>query len=657
MKPSRKKRSESFFGVHFDFHASLKTPNIGKRTSPDMIEKMLNAAKPDYVQCDCKGHPGFASYPTNVGTPAPEQGRDSLRIWRDVTERRGVSLYMHYSGVIDKQALKQNPEWARVDEQGQPDTESTSTFGPYVDKLMIPQLKELIDEYSVDGVWVDGECWGAKPDYSPAALETFIRETGIEEVPESPDAPAYFEFLEFNREAFRRYLRHYVDELHQYCPDFELASNWAFSSFMPEPVSADVDFVSGDFILQNSVNNARLEARCLVRQGKPWDIMAWSFSMTFGQVPGQYREKARCAKTAIQLQQEAAIVLALGGGFQVYCPQAKDGAIIEWQLPIIEEVAEFCRKRETFCHRSMPVPQIGLIFSTTSFYRQNSRLFSPWGIDLNPLQGILQCLLEGQNSVEVLMKHQLAGRMADYPLLVFPEWSDLKDSFKKELLEYVENGGNLLIIGSEAAASFEEELEVEWRGDLKTDAVQYLEFEGGLTGLQTPSRDVEIGLRARSFGRLFSANEPTGDWRPAASVVDYGKGRLAAVYFNFGERYCNGATTIARDFLQGLVRELFPEPLVEIDGSHNVEVTVMEKDNRLLINLINTAGPHSDKKRYVFDEIPAIGPLQITIRQKNRPQSLYLQPENKALSFEYTEGLVKLSIESLTIHRILVLET
>jgi hypothetical protein len=34
---------------------------------------------------------------------------------------------------------------------------------------MIPQLKEAIEKYDIDGVWVDGDCWGAEPDYSPAA--------------------------------------------------------------------------------------------------------------------------------------------------------------------------------------------------------------------------------------------------------------------------------------------------------------------------------------------------------------------------------------------------------------------------------------------------------------------------------------------------------
>ena len=85
-----------------------------------------------------------------------------------------------------------------------------------------------------------------------------------------------------NREAFQRYLRHYITEVKRTHPEFQFCSNWAFSDHMPEPVCAPVDFLSGDYSPQDSVNSARFSARYLARQGKPWDLMAWSFA----RVPG-----------------------------------------------------------------------------------------------------------------------------------------------------------------------------------------------------------------------------------------------------------------------------------------------------------------------------------------------------------------------------------
>ena len=83
--PKRLRRSESFFGVHFDFHARDTDTEIGRNVTQEMIERIIERVQPDYIQCDCKGHNGFSSYPTKVGNPAPGFVKDQLRIWRDVT--------------------------------------------------------------------------------------------------------------------------------------------------------------------------------------------------------------------------------------------------------------------------------------------------------------------------------------------------------------------------------------------------------------------------------------------------------------------------------------------------------------------------------------------------------------------------------------------
>ena len=166
MKTKKLKRNESFFGLHFDFHAGDKDKNIGANTTYEMVEKIIKAADPDYIQCDCKGHRGLSSYPTKAGNPAPGVVADALKVWRKATEDNNVAMFLHYSGVQDFEAVAQHPEWACIDENGNPSDKATSLFGDYSDKLLIPQLKELAGEYGADGAWIDGECWGSCRDYS-----------------------------------------------------------------------------------------------------------------------------------------------------------------------------------------------------------------------------------------------------------------------------------------------------------------------------------------------------------------------------------------------------------------------------------------------------------------------------------------------------------
>ncbi len=526
-----------------------------------------------------------------------------------MTAERGVGLYMHYSGVWDSQAIRLHPDWGVVNADGKVNPNATSFFGPYADKLLIPQLRELAGAYGVDGAWVDGECWASAPDYGEAALKAFRETTGIREVPRKPGDPHWFEFLEFNRETFRKYLRRYITEVKKTNPGMQFCSNWAFTDHMPEAVSAPVDWLSGDFTPEDAVNSARLSARYLARQGKPWDLMAWSFITR-----GQRRNGSR-QKSAVQLQREAAVVLACGGGFASYYNQRRDGSVPLEHLPVIAEVAKFCRARQPFCHEAAPVPQIGLLYSTASHYREINGMFHR---ELSRVSGTLQALVESQQVVDVVSEHHLAGRMAEYPLIVVAECDYLEPVFRQELLAYVRNGGNLLLLGPTTASLFASELNVTLEGTPQSKPL-YLACSGTLLPTQDLVQAVRLGDGVQTVGRLHAADDAGSPFQPAASITPFGKGKLAATYFSFSRGYLSNRSPKARAFLNELVRKLFPSPLVEVEGSADVNVTVNGHRGKLAINLVNSSGPHWDTAKPLMDAIPAIGPLEITIRREKKP--------------------------------------
>jgi hypothetical protein len=646
--PARLRRADSFLGVHFDFHAGTDSTAVGARTTRAMIESVIDQVRPDYVQVDCKGHPGLSSYPTKVGHPAPGFAGDQLRLWRDVTAERGVALYVHYSGVWDAEAVKRRPEWAALNADGKRDDRMTSPFGPYVDRLLIPQLQELADVYGIDGAWIDGECWAVKHDYSPEVIDRFRAATGIAEVPRKPAEPHWFEWTEFNRQGFRDYVRHYADALHAHAPAFQVTSNWAFSDHMPEPVRLPLDFLSGDFSLNDSVNSARLAGRCLAGQGTPWDLMAWSFG-------GRFEEGAWTKKSVPQLQREAAIVLALGGGFQAYFTQMRDAAIRTWQVPLMRDVASFARARQPFCHKAAAVPQIALVYAGSAYYRMSPRLFAPYGGELLPMRGILQSLLDAQQAVEITMEHHLRGRMSDYPLIVYPEWATADESFRRELLDYVRSGGALLVVGVKAGRLFDDVSGVSAVGSL-FEGIRWLEHGGQIAALKSVSQRVETTPGVERIGAIHERDDFTRDPSPAATITPLGKGRLAVVWMNLGERYLNGRTLEAREFLAALASRLFPEPIARVTGSRSVDVTLTRLGGRLHVHLVNTAGPHEDADVYAFDEIPAVGPLEIALRLPAAPTRILRQPAGEAMPFTMREGRAVVALPRLAIHDVLVVE-
>ncbi|HOW67591.1 MAG TPA: hypothetical protein P5186_27755 [Candidatus Paceibacterota bacterium] len=643
--PKRRKRAESFFGIHFDFHAGADCTEIGKNTTRAMVEKIIDSAHPDYIQIDCKGHPGLSSYPTQVGNRAPGFVGDPLRIWREVTAERGVALYMHYSGVWDSEVIRQHPDWAVLNADRSTNKNATSFFGPYADRLLIPQLRELAGVYRVDGAWVDGECWASMPDYGDASLAAFRAATGFSSIPRKPGDPHWFEFLEFNRAAFRDYLRHYLTQVRQTHPEMQLCSNWAFTDHMPEQVCAPVDWISGDFSPEDAVNSARFSGRYIARQGKPWDLMAWSFTTTGERLNGSNQ------KPAVQLEREAAIVLALGGGFQSYFTQRRDGSVPDSYLPVIAELAKFCRARQPYCQGSTLVPQIALLYSTASHYREINSMF---GRDLSRLNGTLQALLESQQIVDVVSEHHLADRMKEYPLIIVGECDYLEPTFKQQFVDYVKNGGRLLLVGPQAASLFAIELGVTL--DNGRSESFYLSWEGAMVPTKDQVRLAQLPNKAKPLGTLHASKDSVSSSSPAASIARLGRGRIAATYFSLSRGYLENRSPVMRSFLNELVRQLFPDPIVEVTGSPTVDVTLHRLAGRMAIHLVNTSGAHWDRKNPLMTTIPPVGPIEVSIRTPKRPMRVTLQPGNQSVAFTHGKKLTRFTVPGLDIHRIIVVE-
>ncbi|MCX6225500.1 MAG: hypothetical protein NTV01_12255 [Bacteroidia bacterium] len=622
-------RADSFWGLHFDRHLGLTDSHIGATLTEGMIDSLLNMARPDYIQVDCKGHPGVSSYPTQVGQQAASYDKDPLALIRKVTNAHRAGLYVHYSGVKDLNYVRLHPEQARVQQNGKPDPENTSLWGDYSDKLLIPQLKEIALKYRVDGAWVDGEAWAVEPDFRPDVLAEFKKETGIEMTPEEPkNSKNYRQFLEFNRKKFISYLKYYTGEVHQAAPDFQICSNWAFSGMMPDavPEVIGLNFFSGDYDPSNSLNIANWHARALSGQGIAFDLMAWSFAHDFA-------KGVSIPKTSIQLCQEAAPVISLGGGIQVYFRQNADISFQPAAFRIMKEVADFVIPRRDFCKGITIIPQVALLYSTAAWKDNVDIVYKSTGV--SKIQGILNALLDGQSSVEVLMTHQLKKRLTEYPVVVIPEWKTIEPELEEMLKKYVSDGGNLLIIGASATAGFDELLGVQQK-EAPVKMVRNICLGDRFAAVSEDVRAVECLAGTTELSKLFSSADLRFPAETAATVRSWGKGKVAGVYIDFGASYLINTSPVIRDLMAGIIQQLYPNPIIKIEGTHKVNVVPTAKNGKLLIQLVNTSGDHANSNVKGIDEIPVLTNLKVSVLTKTNPKSVQIQPEGTPLKYMTT---------------------
>jgi hypothetical protein len=631
---SIKKHGDSFFGIHFDFHAGQDSKEIGKNFSDALVDSLLKTVRPDYIQVDCKGGPGISSYPTLVGTPAPGIVKDIYPIWRSLTRKYGMGLFVHYAA-FDQQTIILHPSWAAVGSNGDP-LKSTSMFSPYLDSLFIPQMKELITNYNINGAWIDGES-GVDVDYSPKAIAAYKKETGSTIIPYKREDPDYQKYVSFMRKVHDKYLKHYIDAVHQIDPKFEICINWGYSSFMPEPVDLPVDFLSGDLYQANDVFNIAFEARCMALQGKPWDLMSWGFS---GNSLGNWSNKS-----SIQLKQEAAQIISMGGGFQVYLQQNRDGTFNDWYIGTLKELSDFVKAREQFCFKANPIAQIALIHSTPGFYKITKNVRSGY-LENEPTVGVLTALLDGQNLVKIEREYSIEGNLQNYPLIVYPDWEVIDPDFKNKLLDYVKNGGNLMVLGAKTTKLFEDELGVAF-GEFLSDKASNLLYKGMSGKLTGNFQEVEAQVGTDIYGAVGGGRNV-----PAATVCSYGKGKIAGVYFDFGKTYQENKMSELRILLDDIVNKLIINPVVQVQGSNLVHVALNELDGKLMVNLINMVGQNSKSNISQYDEVPALGPLNVSVNMPAKPKKVVLQPEGKPLKFKYENNKVIFEVPEVEIHSI-----
>ena len=640
------RRKDAFLGMHFDLHPQKTDTALGADVTEENIARLLARVRPDYVQYDCKGHAGYTGYPTKVGWASPGIVQDSLAIWRQVTREHGVGLFIHYSGVWDSVAVEHHPEWARVNADGQPDRNATSTFGPYVDELLIPQLKEVIGAYDLDGVWADGECWSAGLDYSPAALAAWQAETGYTEAPRDRSDPRWLEWKTFHRRQFERYLAHWVDAVHAWRPTVQLISNWMYTTFAPKPVEANVDALSGDYSPMLSVDRARVEARYLAGTGKPWDLMAWGFNWSEG--------VSQELKPPVALQQEAGVVLMAGGGFQVYYNPTRPGYIVEPIIETMGEVADFCRTRQKVSHHSTTVPQVALLLSTESQLDRSDAVFTPYGC-MDELEGALHALLELHYSVDILAEHQLEPRLPEFGLVVVPDAHKLAGSFRQALLGYIEGGGRLLLLGEQCARLFAAELGVRLEGEPQEVPAELASPVGvgnanGRWQQVTPTTAEAVGFR-----------HPTRDTRKdgevAATVVGHGAGRIGAVHGPLCLAYFRSHHHALRRFIGDLVQRLYPDPDVRVEAPPCVDIALRRTvKGQLCLHLLNLAQAQRADRFLAADFVPPVGPVQVRLRVAEHPKRVRWVPDGGRLKWSWCGGWLELAIPQLHVHGVVVVE-
>ncbi len=130
-------------------------------------------------------------------------------------------------------------------------------------------------------------------------------------------------------------------------------------------------------------------------------------------------------------------MIALGRRLPAYITQKRDGSIREERIPVMAEVAMFCRERLAVCHHVGRFRRCGAVLDRGPLSQEQRALSR----DLARINGVCRPWWRVNsrsrswaNIISPVRWLSTADRGA--------EWEFLEPAFKAEMLAYVEAGGN-----------------------------------------------------------------------------------------------------------------------------------------------------------------------------------------------------------------------
>ena len=655
--------SDCRLGLHVDFHASANDVELGA-VDVDALESQLRCMNLDFVQIDSKGGGGFTSYyaKTPGATVCPVLKGDLVKIWRDATRRLGLPLHAHWIAISDGLVNQQHPDWRRVDEKGATDAVRLCYRSPFVDACMIPQLLELIGDWQLDGLWVDGEAWNMLPCWCPNCLVAWKAEAGETPAPSTPTDAAWSRWMMFHRRGFDAYINRYADAIHARFPNCRICDNWSLTLSQPGAPSLHVDFISSDDAAPYGVENIRYETRFVATRGLPWDFMQWLF---YGNRVMHDPTQPQSVRPLEQIQQEAAYVLALGGNHQIYenpSPR-RDGGLIDWRVDRISAVNRWCRQRVDLCRDAAPWEDVAVLNSEHHHARHVTGANLLWSFDMNALRGAVSACLARHRGVDIVDEWALLPRLDRFAVLVVPEQEDVSGDLVSAVKAWVHNGGRLLLSGAGAPERWGAEFLGVEPGELAAAATWHVPAGDGRVPFWSKTWRLAAVTGACGLG-VLSRNDDllrSQTPHPAATIHSVGKGVVAWLpcdAFAFFER---SRYALIREFLGGVLDTLGGRRDLRIRAPLAVEPILRRRADAHVIHLINRSGGFgTGPSDSAVEQIPPVGPIEIELALSACPDAVHAAWEGGALTWSWTPaatgGTALIRLDRLQIHEAIVVK-
>jgi hypothetical protein len=263
--------------------------------------------------------------------------------------------------------------------------------------------------------------------------------------------------------------------------------------------------------------------------------------------------------------------------------------------------------------------------------------------------------------------------MNEYKLVVVPEQTRLSARLVEALEAFARAGGYVLMSGEHLARDYPALVGASPRGEtlsrLKFNSV-YLPVGDQAVPVAGPWQPVTPAPGTQVLTYRLTQQEPKKDVTDQAVVTKrpLGKGAILAVHGPIFRNYGLGHYLALRRFVSDLVSGFGIPWTVTVEAPARLEMILRKKEGKLLVNLINRGTREVLLKggaawfaglspsRVLVEELPPIENVVVWIRRDQRPKSVSVVPADLKINWTYRDGLVKVNVPRVEIHRVVVVE-
>lgn len=587
--------------LHPDFHIPPETVGVGENFDGMAYAASLKEHAVDSIVMFGKCHYGLSYYPTKVGTVHPGLVKDMMYEAAKGAQAHGIEFVVYFSVFLDAAAIDKNPSWRMLPNRDgtfkRQKYEPVCVNSPYLEELFIPQALEVLEKYPVDQFFLDTMTW-FEPCYCKSCVEKFGGE-----IPSDGDE-SWLDYVRWYHECYRNFYAKVAEAVNAKNPDVLCTFNWEWTIRHPEKPVPYIKRLAGDLFPNGKESSFYM--RYLSGTGYPFDYMTGRFMHGLGDWVNN---------NDITLQYTAAAAIANGGGMYLIDRQLPNGSLEDRAFSAIDALFSFINDRRDLLTDAVPVRETAVLTTCDHLVGRRLELFPQKDIRSKRLEifrSMHQILTENGVHFTFLNEENFLKNIRDYKFVILPELHDVSETLSAALEDFVENGGSLMIIqpdeefvnpklaalaGVEAAGKTPQQYTyVEFSRNGKVDA-PFIVYDGynnlvlPLEGTQVLSRIIEpLQSNGGVFGHGVAPAVKTTDYA-ASTIRRVGKGQVVYVAAQILSSNIGNYNQDYGQFLMALVDKLMPQPIARLVTDAPVEMSLMRKENDLIIHLVNHAGP------------------------------------------------------------------